>query len=338
MDTVTNTNAISQSENAVYGRGLMIGEACRPSRPFADLQIFADLQEAFQAHRGRDEVSERAGLRGTQKAQGPLSYQNRFPEDLEDHTLVGGLPDSPPEAPTTSTPDRAADRPTAASQSSTSEFDERAAAVGREQADSTRGGRTGQSTPQAGAPEPAATAEPLLKGKFSPTLVSGQPAGESPDGGEASTGRFLQSPDSRLKGLQPMNPQAEADAEGFAKPGKAGIGLSAAAQMPSEGTKGGARTQFDVSALSSGESVTSVHRGASQAPAPMSVGAGAGRAPTSNLGEQILDSVRAYLAQGDRQVLVRLNPPELGTVFVRLREDDQHISAMLEVARGDTRR
>jgi len=61
------------------------------------------------------------------------------------------------------------------------------------------------------------------------------------------------------------------------------------------------------------------------------------KGPTQTLSEQILDSVRASAARGDNQVLVRLHPPELGTVLVRFREQEGRISGLLEVAESDTR-
>ncbi|MCL5279179.1 MAG: flagellar hook-length control protein FliK [Planctomycetes bacterium] len=44
------------------------------------------------------------------------------------------------------------------------------------------------------------------------------------------------------------------------------------------------------------------------------------------------------MAQGDRQVLIRLQPPELGMVLVRFREQGQSLDGTLRVERTDTRR
>jgi flagellar hook-length control protein FliK len=44
------------------------------------------------------------------------------------------------------------------------------------------------------------------------------------------------------------------------------------------------------------------------------------------------------MAQGDRQVLIRLQPPELGTVLVRFREHGEGLDGTLKVDRTDTRR
>ncbi len=68
-----------------------------------------------------------------------------------------------------------------------------------------------------------------------------------------------------------------------------------------------------------------------------STGGATARSPAQSVGEQILDSVRASLDRGDNQVVVRLRPPELGTVLVRFRENGAHITGRLEVSRNDTR-
>ena len=65
---------------------------------------------------------------------------------------------------------------------------------------------------------------------------------------------------------------------------------------------------------------------------------GTTQSPVRNVGEQILDSVRASVANGDKQVSIRLQPPELGMITVRLREQGEHIEGTLEVGRSDTRR
>lgn len=62
------------------------------------------------------------------------------------------------------------------------------------------------------------------------------------------------------------------------------------------------------------------------------------RSPVQNVSEQILDSVHASVVRGDKQLLVRLQPPELGTVLVRFREQGGEVQAVMEVDRSDTRR
>ena len=62
-----------------------------------------------------------------------------------------------------------------------------------------------------------------------------------------------------------------------------------------------------------------------------------GRSPVQNVGDQILESVHASLARGDKQIQVRLDPPELGSVTVRFQEQDGQITGVLEVSKDQTR-
>jgi len=57
----------------------------------------------------------------------------------------------------------------------------------------------------------------------------------------------------------------------------------------------------------------------------------------SNVSDQMLDSIRASLTRGDRSVVIRLHPPELGSVVVRLQGDQGRIEGVLEVGKADTR-
>jgi flagellar hook-length control protein FliK len=56
------------------------------------------------------------------------------------------------------------------------------------------------------------------------------------------------------------------------------------------------------------------------------------------IGRQILDSMQASLTQGQREVVVRLQPPELGNVVVRFREQDGQLHGLLEVNGSDAKR
>jgi flagellar hook-length control protein FliK len=58
---------------------------------------------------------------------------------------------------------------------------------------------------------------------------------------------------------------------------------------------------------------------------------------TQSISEQIRDSMHASLARGDRQFVIRLHPPELGSVLVRLGEQNEQIHGVLEVSRAETR-
>jgi flagellar hook-length control protein FliK len=58
-----------------------------------------------------------------------------------------------------------------------------------------------------------------------------------------------------------------------------------------------------------------------------------------NIGKQILESIHSSLSRqgADKQISVRLNPPELGKVFIKFHEQDNQITGLLEVSKTQTR-
>jgi flagellar hook-length control protein FliK len=58
-----------------------------------------------------------------------------------------------------------------------------------------------------------------------------------------------------------------------------------------------------------------------------------------NIGKQILESIQSSLSlqRQDQQITVRLNPPELGKVFIKFQEQDAQITGLLEVSKPETR-
>jgi flagellar hook-length control protein FliK len=80
-----------------------------------------------------------------------------------------------------------------------------------------------------------------------------------------------------------------------------------------------------------------VTHGSVETPTPVSPEV-ASKSPVGSVREQILDSVQASVAQGDREILIRLQPPELGTVTVRLQEQGEHLEGTIEVSKIETRR
>jgi len=54
-----------------------------------------------------------------------------------------------------------------------------------------------------------------------------------------------------------------------------------------------------------------------------------------NIGDQIIDSIRASLQQADNNITVRLNPPELGNVLVKLQEQESEITGLLQVSKAE---
>lgn len=109
-------------------------------------------------------------------------------------------------------------------------------------------------------------------------------------------------------------------------------------EIHSAGLKEGGSGLSNPSVLPGGESAAAVSRAAGQGQNQMGFDTPVARTPAQSVGEQILDSMQASIGRGDRQVLVRLNPPELGTVLVRFQEQGDRVSAMMEVASREVRR
>ena len=60
---------------------------------------------------------------------------------------------------------------------------------------------------------------------------------------------------------------------------------------------------------------------------------------SADIGKQILESIHSSLSQQgqDQQITIRLNPPELGKVFIKFDEQDSQIIGLLEVSKSQTR-
>lgn len=60
---------------------------------------------------------------------------------------------------------------------------------------------------------------------------------------------------------------------------------------------------------------------------------------SAGIGKQILESIHSSSSQVGRnqQITVQLNPPELGKVFIKFQEQDNHITGLLEVSETQTR-
>jgi flagellar hook-length control protein FliK len=53
--------------------------------------------------------------------------------------------------------------------------------------------------------------------------------------------------------------------------------------------------------------------------------------------EQIFESIQSSMQQDSRQITIRLNPPELGKVFIKFQENNDHIVGILKVSEAQTR-
>jgi flagellar hook-length control protein FliK len=58
---------------------------------------------------------------------------------------------------------------------------------------------------------------------------------------------------------------------------------------------------------------------------------------SAGVSEQIQSSISSSLREGDRQITIHLNPPELGKVFIKFQERDGQITGLLEVSERQTR-
>ena len=56
-----------------------------------------------------------------------------------------------------------------------------------------------------------------------------------------------------------------------------------------------------------------------------------------SVGEQLQESIQSSLQQGNKQIIIHLNPPELGKVSMRFQQDSEQISGLLEVSKLATK-
>lgn len=109
-----------------------------------------------------------------------------------------------------------------------------------------------------------------------------------------------------------------------------------AASLKDTGVEGTTTPELRVPAA--GETTVSSQRVGSQTQSQTAVQTASPQTPAQSIGEQILDSVRASMANGERQVSIRLTPPELGMVVVRFQEQGEQLHGIVEVSNADTRR
>jgi flagellar hook-length control protein FliK len=113
--------------------------------------------------------------------------------------------------------------------------------------------------------------------------------------------------------------------------------VAAVASQGKDGLSSGLKEQADVSIAAGNGSTTYSQRLSAESPSTSTFDATSVRSASQSVSDQILDSVRASMANGDRQITIRLSPPELGSVTVRFQEQGEQVRAVLEVARSDTR-
>ena len=188
--------------------------------------------------------------------------------------------------------------------------------------------------------KPAPSGRPANVGeKVEQTPAKSQPLPPQPTGGSEpppKPGRELQEQVLSTEGRQGVasKPAAPARREG---PKVEAVQMDAK-DTPSPGPKETGAAAPELRVLSTGYVTTTSQRPAAQPQSQTGVDVPPARSPVQSVGEQILDSMQAAAARGDRQLLVRLNPPELGTVLVRFQEQGDFLHGTVEVASREIRR
>ena len=166
---------------------------------------------------------------------------------------------------------------------------------------------------------------------------------------------------------QPANPQHAAKADKTVRPEKSVLNPTPTVESPPEDTtrvstavhnesvKGGAVQVETKDSLAShvkeaagataefrvtpgGESVATVRPAATSTQSQTPLDNPRLQTPAQSVGEQILDSIRSSGTPGEREVFVRLQPPELGTVLVRFQERGGSLTGTLEVSSREAQR
>lgn len=137
--------------------------------------------------------------------------------------------------------------------------------------------------------------------------------------------------------------QTSSQQDGSTRPQSQGPVQDIAASKPAQdapATTSGQSVQADVelTAVSQDGSTDASPRISTEVVGPAGLDVAGTRSPVQDVGQQILDSIHASIARADRQVQIRLDPPELGTVTVRITEQGDQIQGILQVSRDDTRR
>ncbi|MBN2133925.1 MAG: flagellar hook-length control protein FliK [Sedimentisphaerales bacterium] len=123
----------------------------------------------------------------------------------------------------------------------------------------------------------------------------------------------------------------------FAQPGGVAASQTSEEQAGSSNFSASVNTAASPGGLMEPDSPAAPQQSAAQILTPGSAQEAKLANATPSIREQILDSMQVSLARGDRQLVVRLHPPELGNVVVRFQGGDGQIDAMLEVSKAETR-
>lgn len=156
------------------------------------------------------------------------------------------------------------------------------------------------------------------------------------------TARASTMPESSSHGAHHEEEQAFSRQASNAQPAEVAVevaaGARAAKETPIADFKESLHSPIDLAASSEGDPINTSSRLSAQMASPAGLDASSLRSPVQDVGEQILSSVHASIARADKQVQIRLNPPELGSVLVRVHEQGDQIRGTIEAIYDETRR
>jgi len=183
----------------------------------------------------------------------------------------------------------------------------------------------------------AATATQAVKAEPLSKADGGQGTPErSVDAGEApasSTGSVLSGTGESPYAVNPQN-----SGESSSTPVPAAQAFNPSEAESQIGSTEGARTPSETSAEVAEVQSTNSQRPSESLATSSQAEATPFKSSSESISQQISDSVQVSLARGDKELVIRLNPPELGSVSVRLEERGDTIAGILEVGKSETRR
>jgi flagellar hook-length control protein FliK len=353
MNTLINSYAVSPSGGDTRADGLMPWAPRMPQDRFADISILADASEEARSdsnadgeddpgadvQRERDTLNARkrdqAAAEGGHAATATIASDTRT--DLPVQTRSGvGKGDS-----TSAQTSKASREGSVTAQSPGAGQKEQSALAGQPG----KNGRYAQAVRDAGGKNGGLGAAVAGPSASKGNLTAAQQALDKPPQNALSR---KQSPsltassgsEARLRGLGSENQPGASPKRGVSgnlNPAMEALQARGRQTQPG-GPKSGASAPTGPSACFAGQPIPAGPHTPVGTAVYGSVNAGMSESVPQSVGEQILDSLRASMAQGDGQVLIRLQPPELGMVLVRFREQGQRLDGMLKVERTDTRR
>ncbi len=354
MDILVNSYAVSPSNGDVRGEEPQWRTGKKPQDRFADIPVLADTTDKrLSDNNDADEADSSAE---PQSEQGTLSSRKRAdrstPDDRHAATAAVALDELTGISVRTK---RDAEKGDFASARSSKTLREEVVAVesvsaGQKQAATLgRNSRTGQHGQVVG--------DAMRKNGGFGTPLAGPSArrGNSPDTTQAldePSTRTLSRKQSRAFAVSSrpegklQGPGAERQLRADSRRGSA-LGsrnastealLSRSRDAQSGSHKGGTKVPAEAGAYLVGPPAVARSPTFSTVATHQSAEGGGSQGVPQSVGEQILESLKASMAHGDRQILIRLEPPELGMVLVRFREQGEHLDGMFKVDRADTRR